>query len=507
MTISQADPAPTLLLDPAGRRRSRIAETRALIRLATPIALIALVNMGMSVTDTVMVSAIFGTDALAAVAVGSDLYSILFYLCAGILGGITPFYTGAVARGDGADRARLLRIGWASVGLLALLGAPLIWCAPFWLQYLGLAPHLLDLGRGYTQAMALTLIPMLGVMLYRTVLTAAEKPKVFLKVTLAMLPLNALGNYIFMTGAGAIPAFGPMGAGLSTLLVAMTSLGTLGLIARRATRGAPSVEMGRAPFDWRGMAAVLRVGVPIGIATVTEVGIYLAATLYAATLGAADVAAHTLTLRVAGIAYCRAGSFAAGRHGADGAGGSPCRRSYASHEWPGCDRRQPRIVAAVRILASAAAGKYRGTARRLVLRCKPRRRRRGRDRHRPSHPARPYRIGGQSGPDGCGAAAGVQGHAGADALHNHRLLGGGRAARPLSLPHGGDRHHRHLGRPCRRHADDGAAVAGAPVADAALAGTHHAMTGAESAAAFDVATGLNVIAMRNAPRPRPNEAI
>ena len=303
MTISQADPTPAILLDSAGRWRSRIAETRALIRLATPIALIALVNMGMSVTDTVMVSAIFGTDALAAVAVGSDLYSILFYLCAGILGGLTPFYTGAVARGDGADRARLLRIGWASVGLLALLGAPLIWSAPSWLHYFGLAPHLLDLGRGYTQAMALTLIPMLGVMLYRTVLTAAEKPKVFLKVTLAMLPLNALGNYILMTGLGPIPAFGPTGAGLSTLLVAMASLGTLGLIARRATRGIPSVEAGRVPVDWRGMAAVLRVGIPIGIATVTEVGIYLAATLYAATLGAADVAAHTLTLRVAGIAY------------------------------------------------------------------------------------------------------------------------------------------------------------------------------------------------------------
>ena len=53
--------------------RLRLDEGRALIRLATPIALIALVNMGMSVTDAVMVSALFGTDAFAAVAVGSDL--------------------------------------------------------------------------------------------------------------------------------------------------------------------------------------------------------------------------------------------------------------------------------------------------------------------------------------------------------------------------------------------------------------------------------------------------
>nr|WP_298682341.1 MATE family efflux transporter [uncultured Dongia sp.] len=299
MTISQADLAPAI----SDRVSSRLAETRALMRLATPIALIALVNMGMSVTDTLMVSAIFGTDALAAVAVGSDLYSIVFYLCAGILGGLTPFYTAAVTRGDAGDSARLLRIGWMIVGLLALLGVPLVWFAPTWLEMFGLAPHLLDLGRGFTQAMALTLIPMLGVMLYRTVLTAAEKPKVFLKVTLAMLPLNALGNYIFMKGVGPIPALGPAGSGVSTLLVALASLAVLAVIARRATPHTTSIQVGQTLVDWHGMATVLRVGVPIGIATVTEVGIYLAATLYAATLGAADVAAHTLTLRVAGIAY------------------------------------------------------------------------------------------------------------------------------------------------------------------------------------------------------------
>jgi MATE family multidrug resistance protein len=151
--------------------------------------------------------------------------------------------------------------------------------------------------------MAVTLIPMLGVMLYRTLLTAAEKPKVFLKVTLAMLPLNAIANYVFMTGAGFFPALGPAGAGISSLLVATASLGMLAAIARRAAHGSHATSHVEAGLDWRGMAAVLRVGVPIGIATVTEIGIFLAATLYAATLGAADVAAHTLTLRTAGVAY------------------------------------------------------------------------------------------------------------------------------------------------------------------------------------------------------------
>ena len=71
----------------------------SIFRLAVPIMFICLVNMGMSVTDTVMVSALFGAEALAAVAVGSDLYSILFYLGAGVLAGFAPLYTAAAVRG------------------------------------------------------------------------------------------------------------------------------------------------------------------------------------------------------------------------------------------------------------------------------------------------------------------------------------------------------------------------------------------------------------------------
>jgi multidrug resistance protein, MATE family len=280
----------------------RRAEARALLRLALPIMLIAFVNMGMSITDTVMVSATFGAGALAAVAVGSDLQSIFFYLGAGILGGLAPFYTAALARGQAGERLRLDRIGRALVAALALVGAPLLWFAPDWLRHFGLDAGLLERGRGYTQSMAVLLLPMLGIALYRTVLTAAERPKVFLKVTLAMLPLNAVANLVLMKGLGPLPALGPTGAGVSSVLVALTSLTVLAVVGRRALPPARAAA-GTAALDWRGLAAVLRVGIPIGITMTAETGIFLGATLYAATLGAAEVAAHTLTLRVAGLAY------------------------------------------------------------------------------------------------------------------------------------------------------------------------------------------------------------
>ena len=279
-----------------------LGECNALLRIAVPLMLIALVNMGMSVTDTLMVSAAFGADALAAVAVGSDFYSILFYFGAGTIGGLAPFYTAAVVTSDPAERARLERTGRMVVLAIAAVLVPFVWTAPDWLGRFGLDRDLLAEGRGYTRAMALTLIPMLGVMLYRTILTAAERPKVFLKVTALMLPLNVLGNLVFMHGLGPIPALGPTGAGVSSLLVALVGLAVLVLVARRAVPASPAV-LQQPAIRWSDIKPVLRVGLPIGVAMVTELGIFLVATLYAATLGAADVAAHTLTLRVAGIAY------------------------------------------------------------------------------------------------------------------------------------------------------------------------------------------------------------
>ncbi len=294
-SILQADVAARMT-----RLKGPLEELRAMLRLAVPIMLIALVNMGMSITDTIMVSASFGVDALAAVAVGSDFYSILFYLGAGTIGGLVPFYTAAVARSGPYERARLERIGKIIVLLLAFLLVPVVWSAPDWLGLLGLDQDLLDTGRGYTRAMALALVPMLGVMLYRSILTAAERPKVFLCVTAAMLPMNAIGNHVLMNGLGPIPAFGPTGAGLSTLLVAIASYTTLAVIARRTAARTTAVPKA---VRWSDLTPVIRIGLPTGIAMVAELGIFLGATLYAATLSAEDVAAHTLTLRVAGFVY------------------------------------------------------------------------------------------------------------------------------------------------------------------------------------------------------------
>lgn len=272
------------------------AEAWAMLKLAAPLTGLALVNMAMSVTDTMMTAA-FGVESFAAVAVASDFYSIFFYLAIGCIGGLGPLYASAHAAGDVDRLARLRMAGTIVWLLLALPIGVLLWHTPSLLGMLGIEPGLVDAGTGYVRAMALTFVPMLAVGVLRTRLTAIERPGVMLRITLCAVPLNAVFNYVFMYSALGLPELGVTGAGVSSLLVGIL---TLAALMRESNRAGDS---GSGPVDLVEVADILRIGVPIGIATLAEVGIYLGATIYAAALSVADAAAHSVAIRLAGIGY------------------------------------------------------------------------------------------------------------------------------------------------------------------------------------------------------------
>jgi MATE family multidrug resistance protein len=272
------------------------AEAWGLIRLGAPLTGLALVNMAMSLTDTLMTAA-FGPESLAAVAVASDFYSILFYLAIGCIGGLGPLYAAAHAARDADQLARLRTAGNIACALLVLPLVAVLWHSPFLLRALGIAPELVETGAGYSRAMALTLIPMLAVGVLRTRLTAIERPGVMLRITLCAVPLNAVFNYVFMYGAFGLPELGVTGAGVSCLLVGVLTLAALMREARRVGDSGPG------PLDSGEVAAIFRIGVPIAIATLAEVGIYLGATIYAASLSVTDAAAHSVAIRLAGVNY------------------------------------------------------------------------------------------------------------------------------------------------------------------------------------------------------------
>jgi MATE family multidrug resistance protein len=293
----------TLSVWPRSKSFVSSPEVRELIALSAPITGTALINMGMSITDTVMMGW-FGPVALAAGAVVSDLYSIVYYFMAGILSASAALIAQALGARRGAEVRRVLRQGFFAAALLTIPAFFLVWNASLLLRMFGVEEAVIELGSGYRQMMALTIVPMMFVAVWRNAFAALGRPKIFLVATLLALPLNGLANAVFMFGLGPVPAMGLAGAGLASAIVAT------GLAVGFAAFAVLNTEMRQLCLfrrcwrvDKRYLAEIFRLGIPIGFSSIGEVGVYLLSTVIISLFGATALAAHAITLRMAGVVY------------------------------------------------------------------------------------------------------------------------------------------------------------------------------------------------------------
>ncbi|MFA7431651.1 MAG: MATE family efflux transporter, partial [Rhodospirillaceae bacterium] len=213
----------------------------------------------------------------------------------------------AEARGAGwPDEVRqLIRSGMVAAVLAAGPAAALVWVCPSLLHLIGVPPEMVAAGQGYAHMMSGTVALLVIVVLWRTVLAAHERPHAFVWFAVAALPLKALGNHVFIHGAWGIPALGVTGAGASSLLVA--ALMAIGLTFYAATTSVfRGLRLFAAPWDPASVGrvmSILRQGVPMGLGSLGEVGLFLIATPLVAMFGPQAMAAHIIALRITGVLY------------------------------------------------------------------------------------------------------------------------------------------------------------------------------------------------------------
>ena len=279
------------------------SEARELIALSAPITGTALINMGMSITDTVMMGWL-GPLALAAGAVVSDLYSVVYYFMAGVLSASAALIAQALGARRDSEVRRVLRQGFFAAALLTIPAFFLVWNVSFVLRMFGVDEAVIELGAGYGRMMAVTIVPMMFVAVWRNAFAAFGRPRIFLIAASFALPVNGLANFVFMFGLGPVPAMGVAGAGLASAIVA-TGL-AVGFVAFSMLNSEMrQLRLFRRCWqvDKRYFAEIFRLGMPIGFSSIGEVGVYLLSTVIISHFGATALAAHAITLRMAGVVY------------------------------------------------------------------------------------------------------------------------------------------------------------------------------------------------------------
>jgi MATE family multidrug resistance protein len=123
-------------------------------------------------------------------------------------------------------------------------------------------------------------------------------------IQLGALAANVGGNYVFMFGALGVPAMGAVGAGWSTAIVMwINALAMLGVVVLDG-RLQPCRPLDRSCLpEIRRLLTLLRVGVPIALTTLMEVGMFAAVTLLMGSLGTTAVAGHQVALNYAALVF------------------------------------------------------------------------------------------------------------------------------------------------------------------------------------------------------------
>jgi MATE family multidrug resistance protein len=288
---------------PPSVRASWIAELRATFALAWPLVIAQLAQNALATTDVIMLGWL-GPSQLAAGTLATTFLMPFLVGGVGLVGAVAPLVAQARGARDTRSIRHIVRQGLWAAAILALILTPIIWQIRPVFALLGQDPTATLLAEQYIHVAIWLLFPALGIVAFRSLLAAFDATRVVLLITVGGVVVNALANYALIFGNWGLPRLELRGAALATLLTNITMFATMAIFVLRHRRFRRLHLLHRLwAADWKRLGQIFRVGTPIGITVLAEVGLFTASALLMGRLGTDEVAAHAIALQCASTAF------------------------------------------------------------------------------------------------------------------------------------------------------------------------------------------------------------
>jgi MATE family multidrug resistance protein len=280
-------------------------ELRATLSLAWPLILANVTQQAIQATDVLLMGRL-GATQLAAATLALNLTFTLNVLLLGLLIASSPMMATALGQRFNAvrDVRRTFRAG---VWILLVCLVPywlLLWHVGWLMLLLGQAPELASQGQTFLRAYMWCTAPWLLFQLLRNFVSALERPRVVLWLSLGGIALNALLSWALIFGHFGLPALGLLGGGVGSTLTWLILCGGLIVLVRRDRQFRRFHLFGRWwRFDGQRTLAMVKLGWPIGVTMALEMGVFALAAYFMGWIGAPAVAAHAIALQLAALTF------------------------------------------------------------------------------------------------------------------------------------------------------------------------------------------------------------
>ena len=281
------------------------AELRATLALAWPLILANLTQQAIQATDILLMGRL-GATQLAAATLALNLTFTFNLLMLGLVIASSPMMATALGQRFNAvrDVRRTFRAG---LWLIAVMLPPywlMLWHVGDFMRLFGESEELARQGQTFLRAYMWCTAPWLLFQLLRNFVSALERPRIVLWLSLGGIVVNALLSWSLIFGRLGLPALGLVGGGLGSTLtwIAMcTALTVVVLCDRQFRRFHLFGRFWR--FDRERTLAMVRLGWPIGVTMALEMGVFALAAYFMGWLGSSAVAAHAVALQIAALTF------------------------------------------------------------------------------------------------------------------------------------------------------------------------------------------------------------
>ena len=272
--------------------------------LAWPILIGQLAVIANGVIDTMMTARYSATD-LAALGLGASIYISVFVGLSGVMQALSP----TIGQLYGARKLDAIgfevRQGVWLTFFLSAVGAVAL-CFPQPLLSIAQAPvELNEKVEQYLRILALALPTTLGFRIYASLNTANSRPRRVMAIQLGALLLKIPLNALFIFGGLGLPAFGSPGCAMATAVTSWIALLAGWMLLRHDDFYTQFKIFGQGLGKpvWAAQAALLRLGVPMGLSYLIEVTAFAFMALFIARLGSHAMAAHQITANFGTVLY------------------------------------------------------------------------------------------------------------------------------------------------------------------------------------------------------------
>ena len=269
--------------------------------IAAPAVVVQVGLMSMGVVDTIMAGRL-SPATIAAVALG-NLY--LFILSVGGLGtllSLDPVVSQALGARDHAAVARALQRGLLLAVAIGVLLAAALWPAEAVLRALRQPAEVVPDAARFARASIPGVLPFFWFAVLRVGLQSLGRMRPIVVAVVVGNVANVFLNWVLMFGNLGAPRLGASGAAWSSSIGRWLMLAALLAAAWRELRP-HLVPLSAAALDATALYRTVRLGVPIGIQQLLEVGAFGAVTILMGLFGTVPLAGHEIALNMAALTF------------------------------------------------------------------------------------------------------------------------------------------------------------------------------------------------------------